>query len=250
MEPLMPHGPESDIPKAPSHPRRILVAIAILLVLGLVLYIIIGHKDKRTYGIPSDSSTDIKKAVVQPVQLKSESATDWKTLIPEDMKIMGEADGDVNSDGFKDVVLLLRNKNDGVDDKYYDGLLMVITGSKEGVFTVAVKNTTAMTPLACADLNEPLNTSGKPLIVSSTGDIIFKEFNFSGEQGYEDTLTFRFDKGVWPLIKHTYAGYGVGQSKPFKTGSYSQSELKNQTIENYHADLYDVEFCAALRKGN
>lgn len=261
METPSPQDGQPTPHHAPSRYHLVVALVIIgLIVAGIIFELV--HSKGEVKEVATVSAVVSKANTTQPITLKGKSATDWHTLIPQDMEIVKEANGDVNKDGIKDVVLALRNKNDdGVGlnpetsmptvsgQKYYDGLFLVILGSKEGMFTVAVSSNTMMTPLKCADLNEPLDTIGDPLTINKAGDIVFKQFNFSGEHGYQVTETFHFDKGVWLLIKETIFATGVGNNAPTKTTTTPESELKGITIENYHAPRYDAPFCEGYRNG-
>ena len=134
-----------------------------------------------------------------------------KQIIPTEFTILDSASGDLNKDGIKDLVLILKNNFEKFNADTARPLLL-LQGNKVGQFKLIARNDSVVLCMGCGGVH------GDPYqgITIKNGYFSIAHFGGSGWR-WTRIITFKYDTKTKQFILHRDAGQSWHVSDPNKT---------------------------------
>lgn len=152
-----------------------------------------------------------------------------KEILPVDFTILDSASGDINKDGIKDIVLILKNNYEPFNTGTARPLLL-LQGNKEGNFIVMSRNDSVVLCMGCG------GAYGDPYdgITIKNGYFSIEHHGGSGWR-WTRIITFKFDKKNKSFLLHRDAGYSWHISDPNKTTEniFNKTDFDKLSFEKY-----------------
>ncbi|WP_306353824.1 hypothetical protein [Flavobacterium sp. '19STA2R22 D10 B1'] len=203
----------------------------------------ISKENENKKAVDTIKSVDVEKTVkdsVQPHDTFNETVENveekLKSFIPTGYDAINVTYGNLNLDGSKDAILVLRKTTEettsnNAENKPDKRSLLVLLGQKDGAFQLVYKNDNAVECIDCGGM------FGDPF----TG-ITIKEGYFSIEHGvsggvhWEKVTTFKYDKtkNNWFLFKDHYINYIMNPgTDPNNKEALVKDQDKLKTIKDF-----------------
>lgn len=150
-------------------------------------------------------------------------------FIPTDFTILDSASGDLNKDGIKDLVLILRNNYEKFN---YDTTrpLLLLEGNKFGQYRLIARNDNIVLCLNCGGVH------GDPYqgITIKNGYFSIEHFGGSGWR-WTRIITFKFDTKRKGFYLHRDAGQSWHTSDPNKTTEnlFNKNDFDKLSFKRY-----------------
>ncbi len=133
------------------------------------------------------------------------------TFIPQGFTILDTTSGDLNKDGNKDMVLILKNAHED-DNTDTSRPLLLLAGNKDGQYKLIARNDHVVLCKGCGGI------FGDPYEGLSIKNGFFSIEHYGGSNWrWTRIITFRFDKIKNQFILHRDAGDSFHTSNPNKT---------------------------------
>ena len=134
-----------------------------------------------------------------------------KQFIPTDFTILDSASGDINKDGIKDLVLILRSNAEKLNSDATRPLLL-LQGNSVGQYKLIARNDSVVLCMGCGGVH------GDPYqnIAIKKGYFSLEHFGGSSWR-WTRIITFSYDKKTKGFYLHRDAGYSWHLSDPNKT---------------------------------
>lgn len=142
--------------------------------------------------------------------VKSQS-NNIKPFIPKGFTLLDSASGDLNNDGFKDLIVVLKNDLEGtVPDTTRP--LLILHGSKNGTYKLIAKNDHVVLCEACGGV------FGNPYEGITIKNNYFSIGHYGGSSWrWTRIITFKYDLKSKQYVLHKDAGISFHTSDPDKT---------------------------------
>jgi hypothetical protein len=136
---------------------------------------------------------------------------DLKTFIPVGYALLDSASGDMNKDGIRDVVLILKKKNEGTQNDV-ERPLLILHGSKGKKYVLAAKNNKVV---LCASCGGVFGDPYDKLVIKNN---YFSVEHYGGSNWrWTRIMTFKYDLKRKLYMLHRDAGISYHTSDPDKT---------------------------------
>lgn len=150
-------------------------------------------------------------------------------FIPVDFTILDSASGDINKDGIKDLVVILRNKYENFNTDTTRPLLL-LEGNTKGQYKLIVRNDSVVLCMGCGGVH------GDPYqgITIKNGYFSIEHFGGSGWR-WTRIITFKFEIKTKQFILHRDAGQSWHISDPNKTTEnlFNKEDFDKLTFERF-----------------
>jgi len=135
----------------------------------------------------------------------------FKEFIPLHFTIMDSSSGDINKDGIKDMILVLRNEYENYNTDTTRPLLL-LQGNTKGLFKLVGRNDSVVLCMGCGGVH------GDPYVGITIKGGYFSIEHFGGS-GWRWTriITFKFNAKTKHFLLHRDAGESWHVSEPNKT---------------------------------
>jgi hypothetical protein len=142
------------------------------------------------------------------------SGQSLRSLIPENFSILDSASGDINKDGKKDWVVILRTNYEEVNIDTARPLLLLL-GEERGEYKLAGRNDSIVLCKGCGGV------FGDPYVGITVKNNFFSIEHYGGS-GWRWTriITFKYDTKIKQVILHRDAGISYHNSEPDKTSQH------------------------------
>jgi hypothetical protein len=138
-------------------------------------------------------------------------SNNFKTFIPKGYTLLDSASGDLNKDGIKDLIVVLRND---VEETMPDTTrpLLILHGTKNKTYTLIAKNDHVVLCEACGGV------FGNPYEGLTIKDNYFSVGHYGGSNWrWTRIITFKYDVKNKKYVLHKDAGISYHTSDPDKT---------------------------------
>lgn len=155
-----------------------------------------------------------------------------KEIIPTDFTILDSASGDLNKDGVKDLVLILKNKYEKSNTDTTRPLLL-LQGNKAGQFKLIARNDSVVLCFGCGGV------FGDPYQGITIKNGYFSIEHYGGSNWrWTRIITFRFDPKTKSFYLHRDAGQSWHISDPNKTTEnlYNKTDFDKLSFDKYSYD--------------
>jgi hypothetical protein len=134
-----------------------------------------------------------------------------RSLIPKDFTILDSASGDINKDGKKDLVVILKNNSEEVNGDTTRPLLLLL-GSEKEEYKLAERNDSIVLCKSCGGV------FGDPYVGITVKNNFFSIEHYGGSSWrWTRIITFKYDIKIKQFVLHRDAGISYHNSEPDKT---------------------------------
>lgn len=134
-----------------------------------------------------------------------------KDFIPKGFILLDSASGDLNKDGFKDLIVILKNNSEQVNPDTTRPLL-ILHGTKKKTYTLIAKNDHVVLCEACGGV------FGNPYEGITVKNNYFSIEHYGGSSWrWARIITFKYDLKTQQYVLHKDAGISYHTSDPDKT---------------------------------
>jgi hypothetical protein len=152
-----------------------------------------------------------------------------KEIIPTDFTILDSTTGDIDKDGFIDLVLILKNNYEKLNTDTTRPLLL-LQGNKAGQYKLIARNDSVVLCMGCGGVH------GDPYqgITIKNGYFSIEHFGGSGWR-WTRIITFEFDTKTKNFYLHRDAGQSWHTSDPNKTTEnlFNKTDFDKISFEKY-----------------
>jgi hypothetical protein len=151
------------------------------------------------------------------------------SFIPDGFSILDSASGDINKDGRKDLLVILKNN---VEETNGDTTrpLLILTGSGTGLYDLSGRNDSVVLCKACGGI------FGDPYAGMTVKNSFFSIEHYGGSNWrWTRIITFRYDVKLKQVLLHRDAGDSFHTSDPTKTTTniYNKEDFGKLLFSNY-----------------
>jgi hypothetical protein len=168
--------------------------------------------------------------LISPAMFAQQS--ELKQFVPNGFKILDSEQCDLNQDGFKDYIVILKNENETIETELNRPLL-IIEGKKGGVLKLVAKNEQIVLCFDCGGI------FGDPYAGITVKKNYFSIEHFGGSNWrWTRVITFKYDKKLKKYILHKDAGesFSVFDLKKVEYQSNNKESWDKIEFENYKVE--------------
>jgi hypothetical protein len=149
--------------------------------------------------------------LVMSCLVTSAQSKDWKHFIPKGFTLLDSASGDINEDGFTDLILILKNHTE-VEMSDTTRPLLILQGSKNKTYTLIARNDHVVLCQACGGV------FGDPYASLVVKHNYFSIEHYGGSNWrWTRIITFKYDLKTKQYVLHKDGGESFHTSDPDKT---------------------------------
>lgn len=152
-----------------------------------------------------------------------------KSFIPNGFSILDSASGDLNKDGYKDLVLILKNKAETAQQDV-ERPLLILHGSKAKLYTLVAKNNKVV---LCASCGGVFGDPYSRLVIKNN---YFSAEHYGGSNWrWTRIMTFKYDLQKKVYVLHRDAGESYHTAEPDKTSPniHSKKDFDKLLFKDY-----------------
>jgi hypothetical protein len=154
---------------------------------------------------------------------------DLASFIPADYSILDSASGDINKDGKKDLIVILKNNLEEINGETTRPLLILVSNEK-GSYNLSGRNDSVVLCKACGGV------FGDPYAGMTVKNNFFSIEHYGGSNWrWTRIITFRYDPKSKQVLLHRDAGDSFHTSDPDKTTTsiYNKEDFGKLSFAGY-----------------
>ena len=155
-----------------------------------------------------------------------------RSFIPADYSILDSASGDMNKDGRRDLLVILKNNHEENNGDIVRPLLVLMGGEKK-LYELAARNDSVVLCKGCGGV------FGDPYAGMTVKNNFFSIEHYGGSNWrWTRIITFRYDVKTGKIYLHKDAGDSFHVDDPGKTKpySYTKEDYEKLLFSNYSYD--------------